>query len=47
MIPYCPGGPMSCQFVPGHDALSCWKEPSVDGYTVIIKGWTWPATVLR
>ncbi len=28
-------------------ALSCWKYLSEDGYTVVIKGWTWSATILR
>ncbi len=27
-------------------ALSCWKS-SEDGYTVVIKGWTWSETILR
>ena len=31
----------------GNGALSCWKEPSEDGYTVVIKGWTWSAKILR
>ncbi len=30
-----------------HCALSCWKLSSEDGYTVVIKGWTWSATILR
>ncbi len=30
-----------------HGALSCWKYSSEDGYTVVIKGWTWSATILR
>jgi len=30
-----------------HGALSCWMLPSEDGYTVVIKGWTWSATILR
>ncbi len=30
-----------------HGALSCWKYLSEDGYTVVIKGWTWSATILR
>ncbi len=30
-----------------HGALSCWKYPSEDVYTVVIKGWTWSATILR
>ncbi len=30
-----------------HGALSCWKQPSEDGYTVVIKGWTWSATNTR
>ncbi len=30
-----------------HGALSCWKQPSEDEYTVVIKGWTWSATILR
>ncbi len=30
-----------------HGALSCWKYSSEDGYTVVIKGWTWSTTILR
>ncbi len=30
-----------------HAALSCWKYLSEDGYTVVIKGWTQSATILR
>ncbi len=30
-----------------HGALSCWKWSSEDGYTVVIKGWTWSATIFR
>lgn len=30
-----------------HGPLSCWKRPSEDAYTVIIKGWAWSATTLR
>ncbi len=29
-----------------HDALSCWKYIR-RWYTVVIKGWTWSATILR
>ncbi len=28
-------------------ALSCWKYSSEEEYTVVIKGWTWSATILR
>ncbi len=30
-----------------HGALSCWKYSSEDEYTVVIKGWTWSAIILR
>ncbi len=28
-----------------HGVVYCWKKPSEDGYTVVIKGWTWSATI--
>lgn len=30
-----------------HGMLSCWSQPSEDGYIVVIKGWTQSATMLN